>query len=66
MIRYDGIRRSRHHSNHPFIDLFAWAEARDRIARLPLAVRWLRQRHPLSPERAALIVEQVGLGERDR
>jgi len=60
------IRRIRHHSNFPLPDLFTWAEARDRLARLPLAARWLRQRHPLSPQRAALIAEQAGLGERDQ
>lgn len=43
-------------------DLFDWAEKRERRRAIRYPAAWLRRRHPLSEERAALVADLAGLG----
>ena len=47
-------------SNPGALPLFAWAETGGRRPPIPFAAAWLRRRHPLSPDRAALIATLAG------
>jgi hypothetical protein len=48
--------------NYAGLPLFDYASAVQPRYRIAYAARWLRQRHPLAPERAALLARLAGLG----
>jgi hypothetical protein len=51
--------------NADALPLFAWADSRPAPLPLGARARWLRQRHPLSPQRAELIAT-LAFGVRER
>jgi hypothetical protein len=48
--------------NYVGLPLFDWASAGRCRPRVTYPAQWLRQRHPLSPDRAALLVRLAGFG----
>jgi hypothetical protein len=62
------MKLAHHHPpRNGLLPLFAWADARERRARLlPLAARLVAVRYALPLDRAALIAELAGLGDGGR